>query len=681
MESKRSFIEERRLVSVLFADIVGFTSFAFHADVEIIGNLIRDIWQKLDKVIEDHGGRIDKHTGDGVMAIWGAPVGRDDDAERSVFAGLEMQKAFKEYSANAKMTEVQQLKIRVGINTGLVLSTYIGNQDEYTVIGDAVNVANRIGNEAEPETVWISEYTYRLVKGAFEVKTIGPLKLRGIIDQMNVYEVQGRHFQKRRERYRSYGGLKSNFVGRESDLLQIELIYGQIQTTQLPKLVLVVGEVGIGKSRLMMEFARQKEISGERILLISGRALAQTNKVPFYLWKSICYNLFEIKEDEKPDIVRAKLFDGIKDLWGENLHPSILNDTVHSLGNLIGIPFVIDEKGKFAIDPEGSDAEISFDKIINLIKRWASKNFVVMIVDDLQWADSGSLNLLIKMIENTVSPFPILILAGARPEFLEQHPKLLNHFQIHSLNEIRATPYLVKKAYPDLQHYPDWVLKKIAERSGGNPYFMEELTKSLLGADFSLEELEDSKHDIDSILMFPESLKISLQARIDSLTPEARAVLLVASVIGRVFWRGAVIAVVKTTTDPTRSLNVKSVDFEKKVDESFNELIWKELAFPKVSGFFSKESQYIFKHTLLREVAYDLLPIKYRRKCHRAVAKWLIKRAGPDFNYTIGEHFESGKDFKNARSYYVLAAVQAQSRGAAEEYDSIMEKVTTLYHN
>jgi class 3 adenylate cyclase len=673
LETKREFLEERRLVSVLFADIVGFTALADRADVEVIGDLIREIWQVLDSVIEEHGGRIDKHTGDGVMAIWGAPIARDDDAERAVLAGLGLQKAFKQFSANSKMLEVQQLKLRVGINSGLVLSTYIGAREEYTVIGDTVNVANRIENEAEPEKIWISESTYNLVRGGFVVKNIGPLKLRGKIEQVNIYEVQGRHFQKKRERFLSYGGLVSNFVGRESTLEELELLYGQVQKDQLPQLVLVVGEVGIGKSRLMMEFAKQKESVGEKILLLSGRALSQTDNAPFYLWKSIYYNLFDIKEDEEPEIAQGKLFEGIDSLLGENAQSSNVIDIVDSFGNLLGIP-----KEKVGTDSKESGIKDSLERMINLLRRWATRNFVILILDDLQWADSGSLDLVIKILESSASPFPLLILAGARPEILHSQPKLVQHSKIHLLKEIKPTPSLIKTAYPDLQEYPEWVLEKIADRSGGNPFFMEELTKSVLGAEYSLEELDDSKQSIDSKLLLPESLKVSLQARIDSLPPEVRGVLLVASVIGRTFWHGAVVAAAKAPIDTTRSLKVTTVDFEQRVDESFTELIRKELVFPKIGGHFSNETQYIFKHMLLREVAYELLPRKFRKQCHRAVAKWLMARAGPDFYYAIGEHFERGKDFINARTYYGLAAVHAQSKGVAEEYDSIMKKIEAV---
>jgi class 3 adenylate cyclase len=399
METGRVFSEERRLVSVLFADIVGFTSFADLADVEVIGDLIRDIWQVLDRVIERHGGRIDKHTGDGVMAIWGAPIAKDDDAEKAVIAGLDLLKAFDQFSANSNMTEVQKLKLRVGINSGLVLSTYVGTHGEYTVIGDTVNVANRIENEAEPGTIWIGESTYNLVKGAFEVKNIGPLKLRGKMDQTNIYQVLGINIHKRRERFISYGGLKSNLVGRERELEEIDRSYAEVRRNQIPKLVLVVGEAGIGKSRLMMEFTKRKEMAGEKLFLLSGRALSQTNKVPFYLWKSIFYNLFDIKEDDEPGQAKEKLSNRLREILAEESALSDFNKVVDSFAILLGLP------KDTGVDTEEYDLDAAFSRIISLIRGWANRNLVIMIIDDLQWADSASLELVSKILQGRFAAF------------------------------------------------------------------------------------------------------------------------------------------------------------------------------------------------------------------------------------------------------------------------------------
>jgi predicted ATPase len=403
--------------------------------------------------------------------------------------------------------------------------------------------------------------------------------------------------------------------------------------------------------------------------LLSGRALSQTNKVPFYLWKSIFYNLFDIKEDDEAGTVKVKLTYRLKELLGDDREPSDFTTILDSFAILWGLP-----KEDTGADTEEYDLDASFERIFSLIKGWANRNSVIMIIDDLQWADTASVELITKILEDSKAPFPLMIIGGARLEFLQTHKNLLQRSTFHVLKEIALNSSSIKNAYPDLRNYPEWVLDKIAIRSEGNPYFMEELTKSILTS-YSLEDLEELTQSKGRRLTFPRSLRISLQARIDSLTPESRGVLLVASVIGRTFWRGAVITAANTPIDTTRSLKVTTVDFIKKIDESFKELIRKELVFPKIGSYFSNETQYIFKHALLREVAYDLLPKKFRRQCHIAVANWLIERAGPDFYYTIGEHYEKGNDIKNARTYYGLAAVRAQSRGAAEEYDSIMEKI------
>lgn len=254
MNSTHLFPEERRFVSVLFADIVGFTSLADNMDVELVGDLLESIWQVLDTVIENHSGRIDKHIGDGVMAIWGAPLAKDDDAELAIKSGLEMQKAFNELIAKSAWEEAKSLELRVGINSGLVLAMHVGIHNEYTVIGDTVNVASRIEQQTVPGTVYISESSARLVKDAFEVVNLPPLRLKGKAEEVNVFQVIKRSDHNKRERFRSYGGLKTNFVGRNKELAQLEKAYAQVLEDKSPHFVLVVGETGIGKSRLMMEF-------------------------------------------------------------------------------------------------------------------------------------------------------------------------------------------------------------------------------------------------------------------------------------------------------------------------------------------------------------------------------------------------------------------------------------------
>ena len=213
-----SFPEERRLATVVFADIMDFTALAEQMDFEKVTDLIKDVWLRLDQVIVDHGGYIDKHIGDEVMAVWGAPYGDEDDAEEAVDAALALQDTLEEYIQNSNRKGVERLKIRVGINTGYVLAGYVGLRDEYTVMGDAVNVASRLEERADPGTILISESTYRIVRGVYEVQRLEPFSLKGKTQPVQAYQVIGRLAQPSRLRYRDVGGLTTRMVARDDEL-------------------------------------------------------------------------------------------------------------------------------------------------------------------------------------------------------------------------------------------------------------------------------------------------------------------------------------------------------------------------------------------------------------------------------------------------------------------------------
>ncbi|MBM4424930.1 MAG: adenylate/guanylate cyclase domain-containing protein [Chloroflexi bacterium] len=218
--TQQTYPEERRLATVMFADVQGFTTLADQMDFEEVGDLIRQIWGLVDKAIESFGGYIDKHTGDAVMAVWGAPHAREDDAERAVSAALALHRSLEEFTAAAQHEGVGQLKMRVGINTGLVLSGYVGGRGEYTVLGDTVNIASRLETTADPGATVIGESTYRLVRGAFRVRRLTPLQVKGKAQPLQAYLVEGA-LEQPGLRYRSMGGLETRMVGRDSEMTRL----------------------------------------------------------------------------------------------------------------------------------------------------------------------------------------------------------------------------------------------------------------------------------------------------------------------------------------------------------------------------------------------------------------------------------------------------------------------------
>ncbi len=668
----KQYPEERRLVTVLFADVRGFTPLADQLDFEVVSDLMRNVWLKLDRVIEKHGGFIDKHMGDAFMVVWGAPQAREDDAERAVAAGLAILEALEAYKKEAAIPEAQQLELGVGIHSGLALAGYVGLRGEYTVLGDTVNVAKRLEEAAQPGTLVIGESTYQFVRGAFRMSALDPLKLRGKEERVQAYQVIETLQQPTKLRYRSMGGLETNLVSREEELRHLEELYHKAQNGERPILALLVGELGLGKSRLMMEFASRLETEEPHLTLISSRAFQQVSKVPFYLWRILWANLFNVQENDSPEVARQKFIEGVGSLWGQYLGTISIVETAHFIGDLVGINWPGSRYLVPLQDHPGQKLQRAFALHSSFLFRARSSGPLVLALDDLQWADQGSINLLSYLMLSENGRLPIFILCGCRPQALQQYPQLREVAEIITLKPLPIDPGIVREAYPALASVPSEVLSQLVQRAEGNPFYLEELVKNLLRSgheDFS--ELDPSGN-------LPRSLHLLLQARLDSLSPEARGVALLAAVVGRVFWTGAVMAAMREASGTTTILDVSTLKMVERAQNAFDELVEAELAFPRAGSTFTDDQEFIFKHPLFRDVAYSLLPHKYRGNCHHAVARWLAERVGPELSVMVAEHYEKAGDLDEARQYYLQAADHARSQGNLDDAHSLEQHLKAL---
>lgn len=671
------FPEERRLATVLFADIMDFTSMAEKMDFEKVTDLIKEVWLRLDQVIVDHNGYIDKHIGDAVMAVWGAPYGAEDDAERAVMAALALPESLRNYAQETRRQPQESLQIRVAVHTGPVLSGYVGLRAEYTVMGDTVNLANRLQAFAEPGTILISDATYRVVRGLFRVRRMEPVQLKGKSAPVQAYLVEDRLNQPNRMRYRNAGGMQTRMVARDGEVQRLMNLFRETRSGHNPNLILVVGEAGLGKSRLLMEFTNRLEGEEPGLTLISGRGLAQTEKVPFYLWKSLWHNRFGISEDLDPETVRTKSLQGIRELWGRQLGAASAVEAAHLIGDLIDVQWPGSPFLDILKDSPILRAHRAFELTRELFARVAANTPTLLVFDDLQWADKRSLDLLAYLLEPSPVPLPMMILGAARPDLFRKQIRWANTAQTIALTPLPFDAALVKEAYPDFQDISEKVLEQLARRADGNPYFLEEMVKSLQQARLDAGSPTNTGPLTELHAHLPNTLQTMLQARIDSLSREARAIALLASVVGRVFWVGAVVAASRQPTS-TGILNLPVPVIERMVQNALRELIEAELAFPRAGSVFAGEQEYIFKHSILRDVAYSLLPHKYRRLYHHAVAKWLSGRAGPDFQVMVAEHFELGGDIHAAIRHYQQAAKYAHSRGAKDEVQWLLGKIDFL---
>lgn len=667
--------DDRVLVSVLYLDIIGFSALADILNPTQLKTLLPDFWGSFDQIIVEHGGIIDKQLGDSLLVIWGAPETLEDDAERAISAGLEILKSFDGIKEKIDHPSGKALSLRLGIHTGLALAGKLGVHGEYTVIGDTVTFAKHLGERSDLGALFISESTYQAIRGAFKVKRLTPMQLEGTNQLVNLYQILGELPQPTKLRYRSKGGLETVLVGRDKEMAQLDTLYGQMCETNKPQMVLVTGDIGVGKSRLLFEFAGKLETENPLLTVMASRALDQTSQVPYYIWKELWSNRFELNEDDPPELACSKTIDGVLTLWGKELGEVTAVEVAHFLGSMIGVEW---EKSRYLdafVEKPIERIQRAFSLLEELFFRASYRGPVVLILDDLQWADSGSLKLITHLWKNINRNFPLLILTCARTDFIQN-----GNLDFHDAVNIHLDPLpvsidIVREAYPVIKEAPDDLLIALAERAEGNPYFLEELVKNVLSSE--TWEIDDYRH-IDNL---PETLADLLHSRLDSLSLEGRATAYFAAVTGRVFWKGAVLEAFRKSPKVTRALSVSGRNLVGKVQNALDELMEKELAFLRVGSAFTGEREYIFKHSLLREVAYHRLPVDNRHECHKAVADWLAERIGSERSICVANHYEAAGISNKAQEFYTRAADHARSIGQMEEADDIQYHARTLPDN
>jgi len=678
-----AYPEERRLVTVMFADVQGFTTLAEHLDFETVSDLLKEIWLKLDQVIEENGGYIDKHMGDGVLAIWGAPSAGENDADSAVSAALDLLQAMDEYTSNSKEKLVKELKMRVGIHSGPVFAGYIGLKNEYTILGDTVNVASRLEQYAEAGTIIISESTHQLIRGNYSTTNPEPVLLRGKQDPVMTYLIDGSQVSTGRGNYRGSESMETHMVGREQELAHLAHLFTQSRKSEIPTVVIISGDTGMGKSRLMMEFSKQLRENDPSLWVLSARALVQASNMPFYLWKMLWYNRFGLRDNEESKVNNDKFLWEIQKLWGKGLSTTSVIETAHIIGHVIGLDWP-DSPYLAALTTPVARVERAAALTRALLSRICAAHTTVLMIDDLHSVDKSSMELLSYLLGPDNKPvLPLFILAGSRPEFLQQQPEWADVAHVINLHALPASADLVLKAYPDLKGYPASILEALARRAEGNPYFLEEMVKFLVKASSEVTTpVGDATETAIKRLKSkpPESLQAALQARLDTLPRSTRFVALLAALVGRVFWVGAVITAMRQAgkLGTGSQANIEYAEAEHMVHQALRQLEQAELVFPKAGNDFSNEQEYIFKSSLLRDVAYNLILLRYRPFYHKAVADWLANHTDVDFKFMAAEHYEWAGWPANAARQYAMVAYHYQQRGATEEAKKMMVRAERL---
>jgi class 3 adenylate cyclase/tetratricopeptide (TPR) repeat protein len=662
---------QRKQVTVLFADVSGFTAMSETMDPEEVSETMNALWARLDAAIIAHGGRIDQHIGDSVMALFGAPTARESDPERAIRAALAMQAALGTFVGTSENLvagagNAPHLQMRIGINTGLVLLGKVGTTAEYTAMGDTVNLASRLEGAAPVGGILISHDTYRHVRGVFIVQPLEPLQVKGKAEPVQVYVVHSARPRAFRVLTRGVEGIETRTIGREAELHQLQAALFAARDSHETHLVTLVGEAGVGKSRLLYEFMNWLELRAEEedAWQFKGRATQEMINLPYSLIRDVLAFRFEIQESDPAAVAREKLERGIIDFMGAD---SV--EKAHFIGHLVGFDFSSSPYLQGIL----GDARQIHDRAFHYAAQFFAQvtrrdpDPVVILLEDIHWADHSSLDL-IEHILHVQPDLPLLIVGLARPTLFERRPHWSEGHPFHVHLELRPlskgdSRCLVEEILKKVEQVPLALRELVVGGAEGNPFYVEELIKMLIEDGVIVKGGERWYIEPTRLttVRVPPTLTGVLQARLDSLPPEERMALQQASVVGRVFWNNVV--------KHLRNINGQHGEPPNVVDERLRALSRKELVFKRETSAFVGADEHIFKHAVLHDVTYESVLRSLRRVYHAQVAAWLIRRTSDrvgEFAGRIGWHYERAGKLTQAAKWYACAGKQAQDTYALE---------------
>lgn len=654
--------EQRKLVTVLFADLAGFTALASQMDPEDVREIINAYFQRWAACIERQKGVVEKYIGDAVLAVFGLPAAREDDPERAIYAALEMQQELVEFNKHLEQQYALRLSMRVGINTGEVVVSLLGERqgEGFVVVGDTVNLTSRLQAAAPDDGILITYDTYRHVRGLFEVSPYGALQLKGVDRPIQSYWVK--KAKPRAFHLDSHGveGATSSMIGRKEEFGRLENLFRQVVEEQGRHMITLVAEAGVGKSRLLYEFENWLELKPEPIYYFRGRAYASTQHLPYSLLRNLFAFRWQIQDSDPPAVVREKVERNTEALLGGG---QVGQMKAHYIARLLGFEIGDSEHLRGG---EG-DAKTLYNRASTYLgeslRALGAVHPAVMLLEDLHWADDSSVEL-IEHLATLLAGHPFLIVCTARPSLFERRPQWGEGLAFHTRLDLtpldlNTSRLLVSEILAKVKSIPPALVDLVVKTAEGNPFFVEELIKMLIDDGVIVTNPEEWKVEEGRLgqLRVPPTLTGVLQARLDSLELQPRTCLQRGAVVGRIFWQEALDAL----GEPAAA-----------TEESLAHLSQRELIFRREASDFENTAEYLFKHALLRDVTYASMLKRERRVYHGRAARWLERvsersQRSATFAMLIAEHYEGAGENEPAAEWYVRAGRAAAAQFANSE--------------
>ena len=606
--------EERKVVTVLFCDIVGFTTRAEQLDPEDVRRVLSPFYARLRTELERFGGTVEKFIGDAVMALFGAPVAHEDDPERAVRAALAIRDAVGDPDEENSGLDLQ---VRIAVNTGeaVVALGARPSEGEGMAAGDVVNTTARMQAAAPVNGILVGESTYRATRQAIEYREAEPMVAKGKAQPVPVWEAVAARWRFGVD-VAQLGG--SELVGRKEELDLLRDALNRARRERASQLVTLVGEPGIGKSRLVFELFKAVDAEPDLTYWRQGRSLPYGEGVTFWALSEMAKSHAGILETDSAETAEEKLRQAVAEAIPD---PVDVEWALGQLRPLVGL---------------GGDVELTADSRAEIFAAWrkffeaiAEKRPLVLVFEDLQWADDGLLDFVDHLVE-WASGVPLLCVCTARPELLERRPdwgggkRNATTVSLSPLSD-EETAHLVH-ALLDTSVLPAELQSMLLDRAGGNPLYAEEFAHLV----------QERGGTRDGELALPESVQGVIAARVDALSAPEKELLQDAAVVGKVMWVGTVAALAGV---PRWT-----------VEERLHALERKEFVRREQRSTVESETEYAFRHVLVRDVAYGQIPRSARAQKHRVVAEWLesLGERTEDRAEMLAHHYLSALEFARA---------------------------------
>ena len=620
----RTSEEERKLATIVFADVTGSTDLGEQLDPERLRTILTEYFAVMARVIEQWGGTVEKYIGDAILAIFGVPTAREDDPVRALKAATEMQERLGDLNDGFEARHGVRLAVRIGVNTGEVLvPSGASGGGQFLVSGDPVNVAARLEQTAEPGTIVVGERTWSVAKQVFAFGDPVPLTLKGkrdpVIARKLGYQIEANEPTVR---------FQAPMVGRDRELGTLLGLLDEAIENEQPRLVALIGPAGIGKSRMLREFIAAATQGHGELRVLRGRCVAAGHGITFWALGEILRSASGISLDEAAETAVDKLRGTARaELEPLGLSQGQVDETVFALATSANLALPGNPLDQLDPKEVGDEMARAWPRFLSGL---AAGGPAVVVIEDVHWADDRMVGML--ELITARSRGPLLLIATARPEFLETHPRFAASDDLTVVSLRPLTDAQSDRLIGELLGSSGVLAELLADvrqKADGNPFFLEEILQRLIDEGALVKDKDDGRWratERAQKVRLPDTIHGLLAARIDALPAAEKAVLQQAAVVGRVFWPGALGA----TADGAQ------------LGELLRSLERKGLIGTRPTSTIEGEPEYIFRHILIRDVAYSGVPKARRARAHAETGRWIERLSGDrpeEFGELLAYHY------------------------------------------